>query len=116
MNGMFWILNSGATWRDLPERGNWKTVYDRFRSYKRNGMFERIVERLHLQLDKDGYIDWQLWAVDSAVIRTHNSAAGAAKKRDRAKPAYQALGRSRGGFLTKFIWLPVEIIIHWLWL
>ncbi len=32
LNGIFWILCSGAKWRDLPERyGPWKTVYDRFR-------------------------------------------------------------------------------------
>lgn len=31
-NDIFWILCSGAKWRDLPERYDpWKTVYDRFR-------------------------------------------------------------------------------------
>ncbi|WP_155522487.1 transposase, partial [Serratia microhaemolytica] len=31
MNGIFWVLCSGAPWRDLPERyGNWKTIYNRF--------------------------------------------------------------------------------------
>ena len=31
LNGIFWILGSGALWRDLPDRyGSWKTVYDRF--------------------------------------------------------------------------------------
>lgn len=31
INGMFWVLCSGAPWRDLPERyGPWKTVYTRF--------------------------------------------------------------------------------------
>jgi transposase len=31
MNGIFWILCSGAPWRDLPKRyGNWKTIYNRF--------------------------------------------------------------------------------------
>ncbi|GMB63565.1 hypothetical protein PPNK14_14540 [Pectobacterium parmentieri] len=31
INGMFWVLCSGAPWRDLPERyGSWKTVYNRF--------------------------------------------------------------------------------------
>ena len=28
VNGVFWILASGAPWRDLPEKyGNWSTVY-----------------------------------------------------------------------------------------
>lgn len=32
IDGNFWILCSGAAWRDLLERyGAWKSVYDRFR-------------------------------------------------------------------------------------
>ena len=28
LNGVFWVLCSGATWRDMPERyGPWSTVY-----------------------------------------------------------------------------------------
>ena len=81
MNGMMWILSSGAPWRDLPERyGPWQTVYDRFRLYKKNGMFEKIIERLHLELDESGYLDWELWEVDSTTVRAHKSAAGASKK------------------------------------
>src|SRR3712207_2335055 len=31
VNGMFWKLNTGAPWRDIPERyGPWQTIYDRF--------------------------------------------------------------------------------------
>lgn len=48
VNGMFWILCSGAPWRDLPERyGSWKTVYDRFRRYR--------IGRLKAQTEKAGY-------------------------------------------------------------
>lgn len=32
LNGIFWVLNCGAPWRDLPERyGHWKTVNGRYR-------------------------------------------------------------------------------------
>ena len=32
LNGILWILRTGAPWRDLPERyGSWKTIYSRFR-------------------------------------------------------------------------------------
>ena len=56
--GMFWILNSGAQWRDMPEGyGKWPTVYDRYRRWMREGMFDRILNRLHLELDADGRID-----------------------------------------------------------
>ena len=31
LNGMLWVLCSGAAWRDMPERfGPWSTVYQRF--------------------------------------------------------------------------------------
>ena len=31
LNGILWILRSGAPWRDLPERyGKWNTIYKTF--------------------------------------------------------------------------------------
>jgi transposase len=81
LNGIFWILNSGAQWRDLPERyGKWQTIYDRFRRWTREGLFDRILNRLHLELDADGRINWDVFDVDGSNIRAHQSAAGAAKK------------------------------------
>ncbi|RMG73908.1 MAG: transposase [Chloroflexi bacterium] len=32
MNGIFWVLCSGAAWHDVLRRfGPWQTVYDRYR-------------------------------------------------------------------------------------
>ena len=82
LNGMFWRLQTGAPWRDLPERyGPWQTVYDRFNRYSKNGTFDQIVERLQCQLDAQGRIDWDLWCVDGSVVRASRAAAGARKKR-----------------------------------
>lgn len=82
LNGMFWVLCSGAPWRDLPERyGKWKTVYDRFRRYRLEGMFDKILSRLQLELNEEGLIDYNLWEVDSTTTRAHKSAAGAGEKR-----------------------------------
>lgn len=82
LNGMFWVLCSGAPWRDLPERyGNWKTVYDRFRRYRIEGTFDEILARLQLDLNAQGLIDLRLWQVDSTTVRAHKSAAGAGLKR-----------------------------------
>lgn len=81
LNGMFWILRSGAPWRDMPERyGPWQTVYHRFNCWRRFGVIDRILKTLQLKLDKDGYIDWDLWCVDGSSVRAHKSAAGAGKK------------------------------------
>ena len=47
LGGIFWILRTGAPWRDLPEAyGNWSTVYERFRQWSQNGLFEKIVDAL----------------------------------------------------------------------
>ena len=38
LNGMMWILHTGAQWRELPERyGPWKTVYGRLHRWRRQG-------------------------------------------------------------------------------
>jgi transposase len=81
LNGIFWILCTGAPWRDLPERfGPWQTVYDHFRNWRKNGVFARILEVLQIKLDQQGLIDWELWCVDGANVRATRAAAGAGKK------------------------------------
>ena len=80
LNGMMWVLKSGSPWRDMPERyGSWKSVYHRFQRWTTDGMFEKILDRLRYKLDKDGFIDWDVWCVDGSNIRAHPAAAGASK-------------------------------------
>ncbi|MCK9712290.1 IS5 family transposase [Pseudomonas syringae pv. syringae] len=99
LDGIFWILCSGAKWRDLPERfGPWKTVYQRFRQWRDNGTFEQVLRHLHLRLREDGFIDLDTWMVDSTSIRATRAASGAGKK---GGPQEPQLGRSRGGLTTK---------------
>jgi transposase len=78
LNGIFWILHSGAQWREVPERyGCWQSVYDRFVRWRRNGTLDAILHRLQMRLDKDGRIDWDLWCIDGTNVRASRSAAGA---------------------------------------
>ena len=38
LNGIFWIVRSGAAWRDLLERYSpWHTVYKRFKEWSERG-------------------------------------------------------------------------------
>lgn len=81
LEGIFWILSTGAPWRDLPERfGPWQTVYDHFATWRASGVFASILEALQLKLDEKGLIDWELWCVDGACVRASRAAAGAKKK------------------------------------
>jgi transposase len=80
-----WILCSGAAWRDLPERyGPWKTIYHRFRQWEASGLFDRILERLLVELDEQGLIDcatWMIEMIDSTSVRASRAAAGAPVKK-----------------------------------
>jgi len=81
LNGILWILHTGAPWRDLPERfGPWQTVYHHFAKWRRDGVFAEIIEALQITLDQDGLIDWDLWCIDGANVRAARAAAGADKK------------------------------------
>jgi transposase len=81
LNGILWILATGAPWRDLPERfGPWQTVYDHFSKWRKAGVFAAVIDALQVRLDRDGLIDWDLWCVDGASVRAARAAAGARQK------------------------------------
>jgi transposase len=81
LNGIFWILRTGAPWRDLPERfGRWKTVYDYYHNWRDDGTIDRILQELQIRLDQEGRIDWDLWCIDGSSVRASRAAAGASKK------------------------------------
>jgi len=87
LDGIFWVLATGAPWRDLPERfGPWQTVYDHFAKWRKSGVIAAVLEALQIKLDKAGLIDWELWCVDGANVRATRAAAGADKKVSRGTP------------------------------
>jgi transposase len=82
VDGILWILRSGAPWRDLPEDefGPWETVYGLFNAWNANGKVDEILRRLQGGFIDAGLIDQQLWCVDGTMVRAHRCAAGAGKK------------------------------------
>lgn len=81
LNGVLWILRTGAPWRDIPERyGPWPTVYACFRTWASDGTLDRVLEALQIRLDREGKIDWNLFCIDGSSVRASRSAAGASKK------------------------------------
>jgi transposase len=47
LNGIFWVLRSGAPWRDLPVcYGPRTTCYNRFVRWRRAGVWGRIMDSL----------------------------------------------------------------------
>jgi transposase len=84
IDGILWALADGGRWRNLPaEFGPWQSVYDRFRSWARRGLGDKILRRLQARKMHAGDIDWSLFCSDGTAVRAHQSAAGAAKKKRR---------------------------------
>jgi transposase len=69
VNGVLWVLRSGAHWKDLPaEYGNWKSAHKRFTRWARAGVWERIFQTLPADPDNT-YV-----MIDSTVVRAHQQA------------------------------------------
>ena len=80
VDGIFWILRTGAPWRDLPERyGKWGTVYNTFRRWSLDGTIDEILRRLRGAVADVRELDDELWCVDGTVVRAARCAAGAKK-------------------------------------
>ena len=74
LNGMLWIVRSGAQWRELPEAyGPWQSVYARFAKWRDDGTLEVIFHALSADADMENL------SLDSTCIKVHESANGGEK-------------------------------------
>ena len=74
LNGIFWVLRSGAPWRGLPERyGPYTTVYNRFNRWRKAGLWDRLMDEITKAYDGN------VQMIDSSIVRVHQHAAGAKK-------------------------------------
>jgi len=70
VNGVLWVLRSGAHWHDLPERyGKWKTLHKRFSRWAKAKVWEKVFD--DLTRDRDN----QYLMLDSTLVRAHQQAA-----------------------------------------
>lgn len=91
LNGIFWVLRSGAPWRDMPERYcPYTTCYNRFRRWMRAGIWDRLMDALTRPSDDN------VTMIDGTSVRVHHLAATL-----KADHQDRCLGRSRGGLTTK---------------
>lgn len=90
LNGIFWVLRSGAPWRDLPDMfGPYTTCYNRFVRWRRAGVWGRIIDALAAANDPG------VQMIDTSIVRVHQH--GACITRNQR----QSMGRSRGGLTSK---------------
>ena len=71
LNGIFYILRTGAPWRDLPERyGPRTTVYNRYNRWAQRGIWKGIFDALAQECDD------ALIFIDASIVRAHRAASG----------------------------------------
>ena len=92
INAVFWILRTGAPWRDLPpDYGDWKNTHRRFCRWRDKGIWEKLLETLVQEPD----FEWLM--IDASHVKVHPHAAG-------ARGGNQDMARTKGGSIQKFIW------------
>ena len=70
VDGVLWVLRSGARWQDLPERhGKRKSVHKRFTRWAKAGVWEGGFEALTKDRDS-AYL-----MLDSTIVPAHQQAA-----------------------------------------
>lgn len=78
LNGILWIVRTGAPWRDLPERyGPAGTCYDRLAKWQKDGTWQHVLQALQGEADAAQQVQWDGCAIDSTSIKVHPHAAGA---------------------------------------
>ena len=69
LNGVLWILRTGAPWQDLPPRyGSYQTAHRRFQNWVRSGMIEKILLALAQHLQAAGGLDLKECFVDGTFV------------------------------------------------
>jgi len=92
INGVLWILRTGAPWRDLPpDYGDWKNTHRRFTRWRDRGVWESL---LNAVIDEPDF-EWLM--IDASYIKVHLHGTG-------ANGGNQDMGRTKGGSIQRYIW------------
>jgi len=87
VEAVLWIARTGSPWRDLPPQlGNWHNVYTRFSRWGTTGVWRRVIEAVSTDADLQALL------LDSTIVRAHQHAAGAQKKKARKRSGDHAVG------------------------
>ena len=71
MDATFWLMRTGAPWRDLPEEfGNWNSIFRQFRRWADSGIWDVMLEALA----GSGLADTTLQMIDATIVRAHHCA------------------------------------------
>jgi len=75
LNGVLWILRSGARWQDLPERfPPYQTCHRRFQQWVKEGRLKKVLETLAQDLLERGKLDLSETFIDGTFVSAKKGA------------------------------------------
>ncbi len=75
LNGVLWILRSGARWCDLPERfPSYQTCHRRFQEWVKDGRLRKVLETLADDLQARGKLDLSECFIDGTFVSAKKGA------------------------------------------
>lgn len=87
VEAVLWIARTGSPWRDLPEEfGLWNSVFRRFARWSDAGVWAQVFATLAQDADFEEVF------LDTTIVRAHQHAAGAPKKRGSRRSGAHAGG------------------------
>ena len=98
IDAVFWIMRTGAPWRDLPpDYGPWSNVHRRFIRWRDKGVWERSME---ISIDEPDD-EWPM--IDASHCKVHPHAAG-------ALGGNQDMSRTKGASTQNCIWPWIRMV------
>jgi hypothetical protein len=99
LNGILWILRTGAPWKDLPDRyPSYQTCHRRFQRWVEARVLDRVLQALAQDLHKRGDIDLSECFIDGTFVV--------------AKKGGAALERPSGARVRRSWQLQTALVFH----
>ena len=98
MNGVLWVLRTGAPWADLPARfPPYQTCHRRFQIWSRTGVLEQVLMTLAQHLKEHGGLDVTECFIEATLLmlRSHPLKRGRKRREDQARQRHEAHGSGR---------------------
>jgi len=92
LEGVLWILRTGARWQDLPPRyGPYQTAHRRFQNWVRSGVMEKLLLTLAEHLKQAGGLDLKECFVDGTFVPAKKGGAASERPSEAKEPKLWAL-------------------------
>jgi len=96
LEGVLWVLRSGARWKDLPRSfPSYATCWRRFAQWSLDGVWDRAWSRLLSQLDQQGDIDWVEGFADGTFASAKKGATALVRRNEVKAPSSWCLSTDK---------------------